>query len=234
MQKIPAAAAATRRDFLKTTAFSAAALAGGALWAGCRRDPAGDGTDAAASDGAAASDARASDAAAWDSATPACLETDPDQLGPYYRAGAPFRSALNVLGAPGTPLVLRGTVYGLGCSVGLAGALLDLWQADDTGAYDNTTADFQLRGQLYADGNGWYELSTIYPGLYEVAPGAFRPHHIHAIVTAAGFVSLTTQIYFAMDPLAPGGAAFDTLVVPLVTAADGSLSGTFDIVLRPA
>ena len=235
----------TRREWLRQTAAGYAALVGGGglAWAlgGCRgargaTDAGGGGT----TDGGAGSDAASpatdggagpGDGATARCPTPACEETDPDQLGPYYRAGAPFRTEMNVLGEPGTPLVVRGCVFGTGCAAGLAGALVDVWSANDTGAYDNTTADFQLRGRLYADADGAYEFRTLFPGYYEVAPGAFRPHHLHLIVTAPGHVSLTTQLYFAGDPLAPSGTAFDTLVVPTADDAQGGLEAFFDVVL---
>src|SRR5262249_59582752 len=46
----------------------------------------------------------------------------------------------------------------------LAGALLDFWQADDDGSYDNQ--GFRLRGHQFTDAQGRYLLSTIVPAAY--------------------------------------------------------------------
>jgi hypothetical protein len=58
-----------------------------------------------------------------------------------------------------------------------ANALLDFWQANPNGAYDNT--GYTLRGHQYTDANGYYTLTTIVPGIY---PG--RTEHIHVKVQA--------------------------------------------------
>jgi len=79
----------------------------------------------------------------------------------------------------------------------IAHALLDFWQADGSGNYDNT--GFRLRGHQYTDNQGRYSLDTIVPGEY---PG--RTRHIHVKVQAAGGPILTTQLYF------PGEARNDS------------------------
>lgn len=45
----------------------------------------------------------------------------------------------------------------------MAGALLDLWQADHYGAYDD--AGYRYRGHQYTGADGAFALSTIVPGL---------------------------------------------------------------------
>jgi protocatechuate 3,4-dioxygenase beta subunit len=71
--------------------------------------------------------------------------------------------------------------------------LLDFWQADSNGTYDN--AGFRLRGHLYTDKQGRYRLETIVPGPY---PG--RTRHIHVKVAIPGQPILTTQLYFPGEP----------------------------------
>ncbi len=72
----------------------------------------------------------------------------------------------------------------------IPGAVVDFWQADASGVYDN--AGYRLRGRVVTDDEGWYAMETIEPGLY---PG--RPSHIHVKVFAAdGRELLTTQMYF--------------------------------------
>jgi protocatechuate 3,4-dioxygenase beta subunit len=51
----------------------------------------------------------------------------------------------------------------------VAGALVDLWRADDAGEHDNK--GFRPRGNVFADAEGRHAFSTVMPGLY---PGRTR------------------------------------------------------------
>jgi protocatechuate 3,4-dioxygenase beta subunit len=127
--------------------------------------------------------------------TPAAVCTGtatPDNTeGPYFKPGSPERASLLEAGVTGTTLVLSGQVLSTSCQP-IAGALLDFWQADAGGRYDNT--GFRLRGHQLTDAQGRYRLETVVPGLY---PG--RTRHIHVKVQAPGGPVLTTQLYFAGD-----------------------------------
>ncbi len=160
-------------------------------------------------------------------ASPAC--TSPAPLtpalteGPYYKAGSPERTSLLEPGLAGTKLVLSGIVLTPDCSPA-AHALLDFWQADATGKYDNS--GYTLRGHQYTDATGHYQLTTIIPGLY---PG--RTEHIHVKVQAPGGPVLTTQLFF------PGVAENETdsifnpaLVLNIQPAADGE-TASFNFVV---
>lgn len=68
-------------------------------------------------------------------------------------------------------------------------ALVDFWQADANGAYDNS--GYRFRGHQFTDANGRYALTTVVPGLY---PG--RTRHIHVKVQPRSGSILTTQLYF--------------------------------------
>jgi protocatechuate 3,4-dioxygenase beta subunit len=124
--------------------------------------------------------------------TPECADDDeptPAQTaGPFYKPRSPERTSLLDQRTKGTRLELAGRVFGHDCRP-LAGALLDFWQADDDGVYDN--AGFRLRGHQYADAQGRYRLTTIVPGLY-----TGRTRHIHVRVQPSGGRVLTTQLYF--------------------------------------
>jgi protocatechuate 3,4-dioxygenase beta subunit len=116
------------------------------------------------------------------------VATQSQTEGPFYKAGSPERTSLRETGLSGTPLTVTGYVLSTTCQP-VAHALLDFWQADSNGNYDNTS--FRLRGHQFTDNQGRYTLDTIVPGEY---PG--RTRHIHVKVQAAGQPVLTTQLYF--------------------------------------
>jgi protocatechuate 3,4-dioxygenase beta subunit len=116
----------------------------------------------------------------------------PEQTeGPYFKAGSPAKGALADAAMSGTRITLTGWVVGAGCRP-LPGAVLDFWQADDAGRYDN--GGYTLRGHVTADAQGRYVLETIIPGIY---PG--RTRHIHVKIQVPGRPVLTTQLYFPED-----------------------------------
>jgi protocatechuate 3,4-dioxygenase beta subunit len=146
------------------------------------------------------------------------LPTPQDMEGPFYKAGAPARASLLEPGMKGERLVLAGRVLALDCKP-VAGAMLDFWQADEKGEYDN--AGFRLRGKLQADGEGRYRLETILP-----PPYMGRPRHIHVKLQRPGGRVLTTQLYF------PGEArGADRALVVKMERAGAELHAQFDFVL---
>jgi protocatechuate 3,4-dioxygenase beta subunit len=126
--------------------------------------------------------------------TPACDdEPTPKQTeGPYWTPDSPERNDFTADGAPGERMTLAGTVVDTACRP-VPATLLDFWQCDGNGVYDNT--GYKLRGHLYTDGNGAFRLTTVKPGLY---PG--RTRHFHVKVRAPGHQVLTTQLYFPGEP----------------------------------
>ncbi len=150
--------------------------------------------------------------------------TRPQTEGPYFRVGSPETQTLADSSAPGTPLVLTGQVLST-TGQPVAGALLDFWQTDGNGTYDNRGYDF--RGHQYADANGQYLLRTVVPGLY---PG--RTRHIHVKVQAPGGPVLTTQLYMPDEPgNARDGIFNQALAIDVQSNADGTLSGTYTFVV---
>ena len=125
-------------------------------------------------------------------ATPAIADEDdptPRQTeGPYFTPNSPLRRSIVPAGAAGIRLTLTGRVL---TTAGrpLTRALVDFWQADACGAYDNS--GFRFRGHQFTDALGRYSLTTVVPGLY---PG--RTKHIHVKVQKRGGSILTTQLYF--------------------------------------
>jgi protocatechuate 3,4-dioxygenase beta subunit len=125
-------------------------------------------------------------------ATPEIADDDdptPSQTeGPYFTPNSPLRRSIVPAGAAGIRLTLTGRVL---TTAGrpVVRALVDFWQADASGAYDNS--GYRFRGHQFTDAKGRYALTTVVPGLY---PG--RTKHIHVKVQARGGSILTTQLYF--------------------------------------
>jgi protocatechuate 3,4-dioxygenase beta subunit len=104
---------------------------------------------------------------------------------------------------PGEPLFFSGRVTDAESGEPLAGALLDVWQADDAALYDVQTQGSgpHLRGRFIADATGDFELRTIVPPPYEIPKDgpvgrllkelgrhAWRPAHLHLKVSHPGTV----------------------------------------------
>ncbi|MCI5056735.1 MAG: T9SS type A sorting domain-containing protein [Flavobacteriales bacterium] len=172
---------------------------------------------------------------------PTCNPTTLDLYGqgPFYTPNAPtiLNGALASANEPGTKLIISGTVYNLDCSQVLPNTIIDIWHADDSGAYDNN--GFNLRGVTQSNNQGHYIFETIKPGLY-LNGNNFRPSHIHFKISPPGFPTLTTQVYFQGDPhISSDLAASDTSttydathrIIPLNANANGDLEGTWDIVV---
>jgi len=160
-------------------------------------------------------------------ATPACHDDDAPTLreteGPYFKPRSPQRADLREPGIAGRPLDLSGFVLSRACRP-VAGALIDVWQANDQGLYDND--GFRLRGHLLADAGGRFTLRTIVPGAYDG-----RTRHIHVKVQAPGRPLLTTQLYFPDEPLNRRDALYRRELTIRVQHADERMLGRFDFVL---
>lgn len=159
--------------------------------------------------------------------------------GPFYTPGPPMiqNNMLADPNEPGERLIISGLVRNLDCSELIPNAIIDLWHANDAGAYDNS--GFNLRGYTLSNSQGFYIFETIVPGHYPNG-GAFRPSHIHVKITPPGFDTLTTQLYFEGDEYIPTDPAasitsgpFDAThrIIPLTMNYEGKYEGTWDIVI---
>jgi catechol 1,2-dioxygenase len=163
--------------------------------------------------------------------------TESTVFGPFHREGAPELTAGGNM-APrdttGTPAIVTGRVLGLGGSP-LANALLDVWQCDSSGLYDQQLADnsrIHMRGKYHTDREGRFLIRTSRPVAYQIpsdgpvgkllrATGrhAWRPAHIHFVVSADGYEPVTTHIFDAIDPYLESDAVVavkDSLVCEFV------------------
>jgi protocatechuate 3,4-dioxygenase beta subunit len=151
-------------------------------------------------------------------------ETEAQTEGPYYAPRTPGRRSLLYPGVSGVRLVLTGRVLDPQCRP-RSGALLDFWQADGRGVYDNS--GYRLRGHQFTDRDGRYRLTTVVPGLY-----TGRTCHIHVKVRPRGGDVLTTQLYFPGVARNRTDGIFDpSLLVQRFRRVSGGRRATFDFVV---
>ncbi|MBR1271281.1 intradiol ring-cleavage dioxygenase [Bradyrhizobium sp. AUGA SZCCT0222] len=159
--------------------------------------------------------------------TPACHDGEAATLaqteGPYFKPSSPERIELFEEGMAGQPIELVGLVLSRDCKP-VSGALLDFWQADGRGQYDNS--GFRLRGHQFTDAEGRYRLRSVVPGVY---PG--RTRHIHVKVQPRGGRVLTTQLYFPGESQNRSDSLFRKALLVRTAKNAGWLAGRFDFVV---
>lgn len=152
--------------------------------------------------------------------------TETTVLGPFYISDAPrYPNGANIcLDGKGEPLLVRGRVTDLEGRP-IAGALLDVWQANDEGFYDvqqkGVQPDMNLRGVFTTDADGRYWFKSAKPRFYPIPDDGpvgrmlrslgrhpFRPAHIHFIVGADGYKPITTHVFDPDDPYLSSDAVF--------------------------
>jgi protocatechuate 3,4-dioxygenase beta subunit len=159
--------------------------------------------------------------------TPACHDGDEPTVrqteGPFFKPRSPERSDLIEPGSRGETVELAGLVLTRRCQP-VAGALVDLWQADAQGDYDNS--GFRFRGHQFTDANGRYRLRTIKPARY-----TGRTRHFHVKVQPSGGRILTTQLYFPGEPGNRRDPLFRSELLMKVAQAGNGEAARFDFVL---
>jgi catechol 1,2-dioxygenase len=161
--------------------------------------------------------------------------------GPLYVEGAPLCEGEARLDdgsdTSSTAMLMEGRVLDLD-GTPIAGAIVDIWHANAVGFYSHfgpTQSAFNLRRRIRVDAEGRYRFRSILPSGYACPPdGATqklldllgrhgqRPAHVHFMVSAPGFRTLTTQINIAGDPYLHDDFAFGTRdgLIPAVVHHD--------------
>ena len=132
-----------------------------------------------------------------------------DEIGPFYKRDAPQSAHLRAPGDPGLPVPVAGKVLDTAGHL-LPGASVEIWQADHSGGYD--LDGYRYRATLLADDHGQYSFDSVMPGHY---PGRVC-QHIHYLISAPGHKTLTTQLYFATDPVFEGDPDHNYTRDPLI------------------
>jgi protocatechuate 3,4-dioxygenase beta subunit len=148
----------------------------------------------------------------------------PGQIGGTHFKSSPVRHSVVVAGTRGTRITLSGYVLTSACRA-IRGARVDFWQADASGAYDDTGV--RLRSHQFTDARGHYWLRTILPGPY-----ANRTRHFHVTVQARGERPVTTMLYVPGVALNAHDPFFDRRLLVRLRIAQHTFQARFDFVLR--
>jgi protocatechuate 3,4-dioxygenase beta subunit len=152
--------------------------------------------------------------------------TESTVFGPFHRADAPERQfGDSIVGADrnGTIAYVSGLVMDLHGNP-IPGAELDVWQAAADGLYDvqdPSLSEINMRGKFRADHDGRYLVKTTRPVAYQIpADGpvgemlratnrhAWRPAHVHFVVSAPGYSPVTTHVFDSADKYLDEDAVF--------------------------
>jgi hydroxyquinol 1,2-dioxygenase len=190
--------------------------------------------------------------------------TESTVFGPFFVANSPrYENGDDIAnGAPGEPCFMEGYVRSI-TGEPIAGARIEVWQADDEGLYDVQYADLSAargRGHLHSDGDGRYYFWSIRPAAYPIPSDGpvgelltasqrspMRPAHVHFMITAPGYHTLTTHVFAQGDPYLDTDAVFgvrSSLITPFErhepgVAPDGKQVGVpfstmrYDFALAP-
>ncbi len=186
-------------------------------------------------------------------------------FGPFFVDGSPrFANGDDIAnGAPGDPCLVQGRILSV-TGEPVAGARIEVWQADDDGFYDlqhDGLDEPRGRGHLASEPDGRFWFWSVKPQYYPIPSdgpvgellGAanrspMRPAHVHFMVSADGYETVTTHVFADGDPYLDSDAVFGVkseLIAPVVRhergqAPDGRelnrpyWSITYDIVLTHA
>jgi hydroxyquinol 1,2-dioxygenase len=191
--------------------------------------------------------------------------TEATVFGPFFLENAPRIDAGGDMsfGAEGEPCWVSGRVTGTDGRP-VAGARVEVWEADEHGFYDVQYADGRraARAHLFTDADGSYRFwgltPTPYPIPHDGPVGALlaatnrspmRASHLHFMVTADGYRRLVTHIFVRGDEIGWKDSVFgvkESLIKDFVRHSkeestpdgrqvDGSWTeARFDIVLPPS
>lgn len=156
------------------------------------------------------------------------MGTESTVLGPFHVEGAPkqengtsiIRRDIGV-----APTLIMGKVTDAG-GESIMGATVDVWQTSANGLYDIQDKDapeWNLRGRFSTAPDGSYALVSETPVSYSIptdgpvgrmleATGrhGMRPAHVHFIVSADGYKSVTTHVFVSGDKYIDSDAVFAT------------------------
>jgi hydroxyquinol 1,2-dioxygenase len=151
--------------------------------------------------------------------------TESTVFGPFFVEGSPaFENGDDIAGgAPGEPCFMQGRVVTVEGEP-IAGARIEIWQADEDGFYDVQYSDLDAargRGHLTSADDGRFWFWSVKPEAYPIPAdgpvgellaaggrGPMRPAHVHFKITAEGFQTLITHVFVEGDEHLDSDAVF--------------------------
>ena len=180
--------------------------------------------------------------------------TEATVFGPFYVEDAPvFELGADIArGAAGSPCQIQGRIVGLDGRP-VAGASIDVWQADAEGMYDVQRKDLpsaQGRGRFFSGSSGEFHFQTVLAEAYPIPTDGpvgqlmsamhrhpWRPAHLHFKIDAAGYEPLVTHVFRDGDRYLDSDAVFgvrQSLIAEWTPQSDGTHQLIYDFVLNPA
>ncbi len=182
--------------------------------------------------------------------------TTPNTIaGPFYRMDAPARQDGESISLDGVGelLILTLEVADLDGDP-VVGAVIEVWQANAEGLYENQAPDLQpesnLRGIYTSGDDGKAVVRTVRPKGYAIPHDGpvgdllerlglspERPAHLHFRISAPGFQTLTTHLFDGDDPALatdPLFAAHPSLVTRFAPCAAGGFEARHRFILARA
>ena len=183
--------------------------------------------------------------------------TENTVFGPFHVDGAPERAmgADISLDGKGESCLFEGRVLDLQGNP-IAGAIVDVWSDNADGFYDvqqpGLQPEWNNRGVFRTGADGRYWFRGIKPVSYPIPDDGpvgqmldrverhpWRPAHMHFLVHAPGYESVTTHTFVAGDPWLESDAVFgvkESLIVPFTRTEGGDTlwRSEFDFVLNRA
>ncbi len=167
--------------------------------------------------------------------------TEATVFGPFFAQDAPLIEIGGDIagGAAGEPCRVEGTVTDTD-GTPVAGAHIDVWEADQDGFYDVQYEDTRTaaRGRLFADDQGRYAFWGITPTPYPiphdgpvgkmlaaVGRSPMRASHLHFMVTGPGGRTLVTHIFVRGDERLTSDSVFG-VKESLIKAFESNALGT--------
>ncbi|WP_129645688.1 dioxygenase family protein [Peristeroidobacter agariperforans] len=170
--------------------------------------------------------------------------TESAVTGPFYAPHSPYieNGGSIALAGEGETVLIRGRVLDTDGKP-IAGAELDIWHTSPNQLYavqDQSQPEMNFRGKLRTAADGAFAFRTIKPIAYPVPVDGpvgqllgkagrhpMRPAHIHFIVSAAGYRSVTTQLFTRGDEYIDSDAVFgvkNSLLIDYQRNTDRSLA----------
>ena len=161
--------------------------------------------------------------------------TENSLLGPFYREGAhdePYGA--NIARTEGEPALFRGRLIDE-AGKPVPNALIEVWETANNGMYEGQDPDqpeSNLRGRFRTGPDGEYAFRSIKPTPYPIPTDGpvgqmllalgrhpMRPAHVHFLIQAPGYETVTTALFSSDDPYVESDAVFgvkQSLVVEYV------------------